>query len=192
MVTLQSGQFVVRDNTRVQDMCYGLAQDEEGRLITIMESWRPRRTDLLFFDLVTGELVKKIEMEDIITNRDMSKCRFLAYQLGKLFITDLGLDCVYILDPRTNNAKVFGSSGSGAGELSDPAGLVVDSVGTMIVADSRNHRLCVFNREGKFVCPVSLSPNTRRPSGVALDNDKKELFVLNLHGKFGLTKYELR
>ena len=125
MVALQSGQFVVRDNTRVQvfsdngefvknmwqdrgkDMCYGLAQDKEGRLITIMESRRPRTTNLLFFDLGTGELVKKIEMEDIINNKAMSKCRFLTYQLGKLFITDLGLDCVYILDLSTNNAKVL-------------------------------------------------------------------------------------
>ena len=124
MVALQSGEFVVRDNTRMQvfsaegnfmksmwqdqgqDKCYGLAQDKEGRLVTIMESRRPRKTDLLFFDLVTGELVKKIEMEDIIANKALSKCRFLTYQLGKLYITDLGLDCVYILDPVTINAKV--------------------------------------------------------------------------------------
>merc|ERR1719206_1549734 len=95
MVTLNSGQFVVRDNTRVQvftadgsfmknmwqdkgrDKCYGLAQDTEGRLITIMESRRPRKTDLLFFNLSSGELVKKIEMEDIIPNKDMSKGRVL-------------------------------------------------------------------------------------------------------------------
>ena len=70
--------------------------------------------------------------------------------------------------------------------------MVVDSVGTMIVADSRNHRLCVFSREGKFVCTVSLSPDTRRPSGVALDIEKKELFVLNLHGKCAMTKYRLK
>ena len=125
MVTLLSGQFVVRDNTRVQvfsddgefiknmwqdkgkDMCYGLAQDKEGRLITIMESSRPKRTELLFFDLDSGELVKKIEMEDIITNKALSKCRFLTYQLGNLYITDLGLDCVYILDQCTNNVKVL-------------------------------------------------------------------------------------
>ena len=78
----------------------------EGRLITIMESRNPRKTDLLFFNLGTGELVKKIEMEDIIPNKAMSKCRFLTYQLGKLYITDLGLDCVYILDPNTVNTKV--------------------------------------------------------------------------------------
>jgi len=210
MVALQSGQFVVRDNTRVQvfsakgnfmknmwqdqgkDKCYGLAQDKEGRLITIMESRKPRKTDLLFFDLSTGELVKKIEMEDIIANKGMSKCRFLTYELGKLYITDLGLDCVYILDPVTINAKVFGSSGSDPGQFCDPAGLVVDIVGNMIVADSKNHRLCVFSAEGKFVCHVSLSPETRRPSGVALDKERRELFVLNLQGKAALTKYRLK
>jgi len=210
MVTLQSGQFVVRDNSRVQvfsasgvftknmmqnrgqDKCYGLAQDKEGRLITIMESRRPRKTDLLFFDLDTGDLVKKIEMEEIIANMAMSKCRFLTYQLGKLYITDLGLDCVYILDPITINAKVFGSSGSGAGQLSDPAGLVVDSVGNIIVADSKNHRLCLYSAEGKFVCNLSLSPDTRRPSGVALDKEQKDIYVLNLQGRAAMTKYRLK
>jgi len=210
MVTLHSGEFVVRDNTRVQvfsasgnfmknmwqdkghDKCYGLAQDKEGRLVTIMESKRPRKTDLLFFNLGTGELVKKIEMDDIIPNKPMSKCRFLTYQLGKLYITDLGLDCVYILDPMTVNTKVFGSSGSGPGELSDPAGLVVDTAGNIIVADSKNHRLCVFSSDGKFVCDVKLSPPTRRPSGVVLDKGTKDIFVLNLQGKLAMTKYRLK
>ena len=50
--------------------------------------------------------MKKIKMADIIPNKAMSKCRFLTYQLGKLYITDLGLDCVYILDPSTVNTKV--------------------------------------------------------------------------------------
>jgi len=210
MVTLNSGQFVVRDNTRVQvftangifiknmwedkgkDKCYGLAQDMEGRLVTIMESRNPRKTDLLFFNLGTGELVKKIDMADIIPNKAMSKCRFLTYQLGKLYITDLGLDCVYILDPSTVNTKVFGSSGSGPGQLSDPAGLVVDAVGNIIVADSKNHRLCVFSSDGKFVCDVKLSPPTRRPSGVVLDKESKDLYVLNLQGKLAMTKYRLK
>ena len=87
--------------------------------------------------------------------------------------------------------KVFGKSGSGPGELSDPAGLVLDTVGTMIVADSKNHRLCVFTRDGKFVSNVSLSPDAKRPSGVTLDIEKKELYVLNLHGKFAMSKYKL-
>jgi len=210
MVTLQSGQFVVRDNTRVQvfsptgahmrtlwqdkgqDKCYGLAQDKEGRLVTIMETRRQKKTDLLFFDLETGKLARKIEMEDIIADKSRSKCRFLTYQLGKLYITDLGLDCVYILDPATISVKVFGSTGSGLGQLSDPAGLVVDTVGNMIVADSKNHRLCLYDMEGKFICNLTLSPEARRPSGVVLDMENKELYVLTLQGRVAMTKYKLK
>lgn len=124
MLTLHSGEFVVRDDNKVtvlteegkflrtlwQDKghvkCYGLAQDKEDRVITIMCNRSQRRTELLFFDLASGELVKKIDMEDIIAEKDKSKCRFLTYQLGKLYITDLGLDCVYVLDPVTNTVKV--------------------------------------------------------------------------------------
>eukprot|EP00092_Neocalanus_flemingeri_P030596 GFUD01033220.1.p1 GENE.GFUD01033220.1~~GFUD01033220.1.p1 ORF type:complete len:644 (+),score=221.26 GFUD01033220.1:60-1991(+) len=210
MVTLHSGQFAVRDDNKVmvftseggymktlwqdrgQVKCFGLAQNKEDMLITIMETMRPRRTDLLFFDLKTGELSRKIEMNDIISDKTRSKCRFLTYQLDKLYITDLGLDCVYILDPVTVSVKVFGCSGSGPGQLSDPAGLVVDSVGNMVVADSRNHRLCLFNQEGKFVCNLSLSPETRRPSGVVLDKAKRELYVLNLQGREAMTKYKIK
>eukprot|EP00092_Neocalanus_flemingeri_P024192 GFUD01026239.1.p1 GENE.GFUD01026239.1~~GFUD01026239.1.p1 ORF type:complete len:658 (+),score=221.85 GFUD01026239.1:86-2059(+) len=210
MVTLQSGQFVVRDNNRVQvfshtgtylrtlwqdnghDKCYGLAQDKEGRLVTIMDTRRQKKTDLLFFDLDTGKLARKIEMDDIITDKSRSKCRFLTYELGKLYITDLGLDCVYVLDPTTISVKVFGSTGSGPGQVSDPAGLVVDTVGNIIVADSRNHRLCLFSMEGKFVCNLSLSPEARRPSGVVLDKENRELYVLTLQGRAAMTKYKLK
>jgi len=210
MVTLMTGQFVVRDDTRVQvfsqagnfmrtlwedkgkDKCYGLAQDKEGRLVTIMETRRPRKTDLLFFDIDTGDLTRKIEMDDIIANKAGSKCRFLTYQLGKLYITDLGLDCVYILDPANISVKMFGSSGSGPGQLSDPAGLGVDTEGNMIVADSRNHRLCAFTKEGKFLCNLTLSPECRRPSGVLVDIEKRELYVLNLQGKLAMTKYKMK
>jgi len=210
MVTLHSGQFAVRDDNKVmvfscdgqymrtlwedkgQVRCYGLAQDKEDRLVTIMETRRPRKTDLLFFDINTGKLSRKIEMEDIISDKIKSKCRFLTYQLDRLYITDLGLDCVYILDPATISVKVFGSSGSEPGKLSDPAGLVVDSVGNMVVADSRNHRLCLFNQDGKFVSNVSLNPETRRPSGVVLDNYNRELYVLNLQGKDAMIKYRLK
>ena len=128
MVTLHSGQFVVRDDNKVivfnsegkflrtlwqdkgQVKCYGLAQDKEGRVITIMETRNPKKTDLLFFDLGSGELVRKIEMEDIISDKARSKCRFLTYQLDKLYITYLGLDCVYILDPSTISVKVSSTS----------------------------------------------------------------------------------
>jgi len=209
MVTLNSGRFAVRDNTRVQvfesdgsfvkvlledeskDKYFGLAQDGEGRLITLLESRSPASTYLIFIDVENGEVCKKVELGDPNANKRASKCRFLTYYEGNIYITDLGLNYIYILDPITLRMKSFGSSGSDPGQFSDPAGLVVDLKGNMIIADSRNHRLCLFSKYGKFICNLHLKPEARRPSGVVLDRENKELYVLLLQGKSAMIKYKL-
>ena len=87
---------------------------------------------------------------------------------------------------------VFGTTGDGPGCFNDPAGLGVDEEGNMVVADSKNHRVCLFTKEGKFVSNLKLSPKVRRPSGLLLDRVNKELYVLNLNGKIALIKYSLQ
>ena len=57
--------------------------------------------------------------------------------------------------------------------------------------DSRNHRLCLYTQEGKFLCKVKVTPETRKPSGVVLDAENRELYVLNLHGREAMTKYKI-
>lgn len=209
MVTLHCGNFAVRDNIRVQvfgsdgsfvkvllqnkskDQYYGLAQDDEGRLLTLIESRSPASTYLVFIDIESGEVCKKVELGDPNANKRASKCRFLTYYAGNIYITDLGLNYIYILDPVTLSMKSFGSTGSSPGQFSDPAGLVVDMKGNMIIADSRNHRLCLFSKYGQFICNLDLKPEARRPSGVVLDRENKELYVLLLHGKAAMIKYKL-
>ena len=77
---------------------------------------------------------------------------------------------VYILDLVTKGVKMFGHTGSGPGCFRDPAGLAVDrlpcsvsiflaratpfSVGNMLVADSKNHRLCLHDSNGRFLTEV--------------------------------------
>ena len=195
MVALSEGGFAVRDwsavrcyddrgrflcsmDTSLVQRCYGLAEDGEGRLVTINENraqeqmrggTKPGETDLFYWSLATGQLVKRLELVDILEDSRRSKCRFLTWGGGRLLITDLGLDKVYMLDPATKGVTVFGSSGSGPGRwvsgpscdprvcsrrLSDPAGLVVDTRGNMLVADSRNHRVCFYSPTGGFVKEV--------------------------------------
>ena len=61
-----------------------------------------------------------------------------------------------------------------------------------MVVDSRNHRLCLFTQERKFLCKVSLWPEEGRPSGLLLDSKNRELYVLNLLGKDAMTKYIIK
>jgi len=207
MVSLRGGDFVVRDNNRLRlfssegtfissiwedrsaTKCYGLAEDDMGRLVSIKKSGK--ETDLLFFDIEAGKIVKRMSLDDIILDKVKSKCRFLTFQGGNLYITDLGLDQVYVIDSETYKVILkFGKSGSEPDCLDDPAGLGVDSKGNMVVADSKNHRLCVYSSEGQFQGKLRL-PEVRRPSGLLLVPDSKELFVLNLAGAHALVKYRL-
>ena len=80
-------------------------------------------------------------------------------------MSNQGLDMVYMLNAKDNTAEVFGRTGVKNGEFRDPAGLVVDQLGNIIVADSRNHRLQVFNKKGRYQGLVKVNPPLRRPAG---------------------------
>ena len=127
-----------------------------------------------------------------VEDRWRSKCRFLTFCRGLLYVTDLGLDQVYIFDASANLLRVFGCTGVGPGCFQDPAGLGVDGEGNMVVADSKNHRLCLYNKEGVFVSNLKLSPPVKRPSGLLVDRARKEMYVLNLAGSKAMVKYSLQ
>ena len=110
---------------------YGLAEDGAGHLVTINENkgaraaegrgggTAPGEADLLFFSLGTGQVVRRVELADVIADKERSKCRFLTRGLQGLVITDLGMDCVYVLDPATRGVTMFGGAGSGPGRCAD-------------------------------------------------------------------------
>ena len=192
MVTLSTGHFVVRDAKGItlftssgnlmrrltswqeegqgRARCYGLAEDGDGRLVTIVEQGRGKAS-LLFFDLKSDKIVLRRDLADVVGQGGLgSKCRFLTHCEGKLYVTDLGLDQVYVLDcPSGRLVCKFGRSGTGPGCFQDPAGLGVDDRGNMVVADSKNHRLCLYSREGEYVATLETSPPVRRPSGLLVD-----------------------
>jgi len=51
--------------------------------------------------------------------------------------------------------RTFGRPGSGPGEFNDPKQLAFDLDGNLWVADSDNHRLQVFTRDGAFLRVVN-------------------------------------
>jgi uncharacterized protein (TIGR03663 family) len=69
----------------------------------------------------------------------------------------------------------WGSFGSGAGQLDYPKGLAVDAVGNTYVADSYNHRVQVFDTNGRFVRQWGSQGNGagqfQEPWGIAVDSE---------------------
>jgi len=212
MVSLQNGNFVLRDRSNILmfdndgnfletiwstetsvKSCYGLAENDENQLVCLMEN--KGIPILAFYDINLRKIIRKERMDMFIGDSRKSKCRFLTYTSGKYYITDNGCDQVYVLKEKDGKfvCQTVGKSGSRRGELCDPGGVVVDSAGNMIVVDSKNHRLCVFDRKGKYIQELKVSPSTsiRRPSGIYLHQTQRrmELYVLCLHGRDGVVKF---
>ena len=51
---------------------------------------KPMETDILFFKIETGQVVRRIELAEIIDDKANSKCRFLACDGKRLYVVDLG------------------------------------------------------------------------------------------------------
>jgi len=208
-----NGKFVREIGAGIIGVCYGIAVTAEGNIVTLNQGSARRATpgnrgprsnaaarlapvtapgsvDVLVLDPNSGRLIDRIELEDVVSDKEKSKCRFLYCKGRKVYIADLGLDLVYILDLKRGNVRTFGGSGKELDRFSDPAGIVADDLGNMIVADSRNHELKIFNKSRNFCGLIRTGRQLRRPSGILLDAAESELIVLNLWGN-SLVKFKL-
>lgn len=100
--------------------------------------------------------------------------------------------------PRVRSARrAIEGSGSKFGKLGDPHGVAVDQDGKVIVSDSRNHRLQVFDTDGNFLfrfgSPGSGDGHFQSPSGVAVtktgdivvaDTMNNRIQIFTKEGKF--------
>ena len=136
--------------------CYGLAQDQEDRL-WFLETRRKQGqgraglvTWLMCYDINKEQLEMKVTLEEITGIHCGSKVRFMSYYKEKLYITDLGLDKVYIWNIRDETMEVVEDPGRVI-EPSSWSGTAVDDLGNLMVADYKNHRLCVYSERGYWV-----------------------------------------
>lgn len=64
--------------------------------------------------------------------------------------------------------KAWGTKGSGAGEMSEPHTIAMDSRGRLFVGDRENNRIVIFDQEGTF---IDQWHQFGRPSGIAITRD---------------------
>lgn len=87
---------------------------------------------------------------------------------GEIFVADgYGLSWVHQFDAERNYVRSFGGPGGERGQMRTPHGLWIDTRGaepTLIVCDRENHRLQIFDLEGKLLEVVE--GMLRRPCNV--------------------------
>lgn len=114
-----------------------------------------------------------------------SKCRFMDVHKGHIFVSDLGLSCMYKTDMRGVLVSTFGTKGKDRGQIFEPSG-VSATERCIFIGDSKNNRVQAFDANGKFITVVKMASGIIRPSGIHV-SDKDRLYVLNyLHGAVGV------
>ena len=174
MASISDEKFAVRDKSRIMIFddngdyvqtvpssggmeCFGLAVDGSCRLACLMVRSSTKQLYIQRYDLKEGKPLDKIDLVDVLgNNQNKSICRFLTYHSGKFYVTDNGLNKVYVVHVDQENEKeesvsIKEFSKPNDDPFHDPGGVVLDNFGNIIVADSKNHRLCLFNSDHKWI-----------------------------------------
>ncbi|CAH1776999.1 unnamed protein product [Owenia fusiformis] len=147
---------------------YGIALNSFRDLVTV----DPQRIDpSLFIFNQDGQLIQQSLFSPILEHKRGSKCRFLDVFDQHLIVSDLGHSHIYMTN--FNGALIcdFGGFGTDHGLFREPSGVSIDLHGNMMIADSKNDRVQIFNEDGEFLCPVKLSERIWRPSDIQITPD---------------------
>ena len=164
------GEFVCRIGEMYKDSYFGVTEDEFN-IITIncnnkaekikdedlnaKNVTEPGHTDVFFFDKESRQLVRKMEMDDLIRGQTDSFCRQVVYDTNedRLYILDKGQNrifCVYEDDGEESAGVIGDFTVPGEYEFKKPSSLLVDDYGTMIITDSGNNRLVLVDAEWNY------------------------------------------
>ena len=98
---------------------------------------------------------------------------------GRLLVTDTGNSSVHIFDTEKKDHKRFGEIGDDM-FLVSPIGISEDHEGNIYVSDSALKKIFVFDRDGEYI--FSFGDDLQRPTGLAIDADRKMIFVVDTVG----------
>jgi DNA-binding beta-propeller fold protein YncE len=91
----------------------------------------------------------------------------LCPRTGDVYISDgYGNSRVHKFDPRGRHLRSWGEPGTDPGCFNVPHNLVTDAEGLVYVADRENHRVQVFDGEGRYLAQLN---NLHRPCGLHAD-----------------------
>ncbi|KAI8484818.1 hypothetical protein Bbelb_374150 [Branchiostoma belcheri] len=139
------------------DVIHGIAWHELSHRIILIT-----RAEASWFD-PSYTLRKSTQTCNIVTFSG-GRVRYLKHvtvdKKGNIFITSDRDSRVYKYDKNGNYISSFGSPGTEAGDLSNPYGITVDSLGRVLVVDQFNSRVEMFTAEGGHIGTLAylLSP----------------------------------
>jgi DNA-binding beta-propeller fold protein YncE len=113
----------------------------------------------------------------------------------KVYVTDIRKSRVYVFDLAGKKLLEIGKMGTKPGEFRAPNAVTVDKEGNIYVVDTGNHRVQVFDKNGKFLRIINGSQDGKgtsafvNPRGIGIDSRGIIYVVSNLtHYLYGFDK----
>lgn len=120
----------------------GMAMDGENNLYVL----EPRYKKVLVYDS-SEKLLRVLDLMKI-SRRPVAIAA--DKERGRLYVSDVQLNKIFVLDLNGAVLFEFGAPGSGEGAFNRPVSIAVGSGGDIIVADSFNARVQIFSESGVF------------------------------------------
>jgi DNA-binding beta-propeller fold protein YncE len=98
---------------------------------------------------------------------------------GRIYVGDTSRGDVQIFDSNAKRPGILTSGGRSP--FVKPIGITTDAQGRVYVADSKSNGVFVFDKYGKFLKLFAHRGTFRRPAGVAVDDLRKILYVVDNH-----------
>ena len=104
-------------------------------------------------------------------------------QQNRIYVLDGTHGQVKVFNDKGNFIFSFGSKGSGKTQSMNPLGLDVDDAGNVYIADSGNHRIHIFDQNGRWISTFNLTRETGLnppdPTDVAVNRAKDRCYVVD-------------
>ncbi|XP_063724633.1 uncharacterized protein LOC134852494 isoform X2 [Symsagittifera roscoffensis] len=151
--------------------CYGLAACGLDELMFVDTNRAKASLVRLNWE---GKLVSTVPFQPLTgaNKPSNSKCRFMDVYQDKVYVSDLGASKIYVTKLNGEILNTFGTFGSKMDQLNEPAGIKCTD-GFILVSDSKNHRLKVYDQFGNTLSLLSFPHGDfiRRPSDICFGSD---------------------
>ncbi|XP_078658311.1 tripartite motif-containing protein 3-like [Branchiostoma floridae x Branchiostoma belcheri] len=143
---------------------------------TVVEDWARPRGEVLVFE-PDGRLVRTVDgkpretglFASIFRQPRMKRLMYISVDGdadGRILVSDWDNHCVFVYNVFGQHQLTFGEEGSSEGQLKHPYGTCTDRYGNIIVADSGNSRVEMFDKKGRFL--KHIVTDLEAPGGVAM------------------------
>jgi sugar lactone lactonase YvrE len=96
-----------------------------------------------------------------------------------LYVTDTGSGQVLLFDIKAKKASALTTYRRSV--FVKPVGVVTDDEGTIYVSDTQADKIFLFDKDRKFAKAYGMNNEFKQPAGLAVDNKRKRLYVVDTH-----------